>query len=157
VIALEWKAIAPGEGRGEGRALLARMYRAHRGCEMPGIVPEERGKPRFVEDSTCFSISHTKRHVFCAISDRPIGIDAEEIDRTIDLRLAGKILSPEERAQYDTAPDKRLALLKLWVLKEAAAKCSGEGLRGYPKHTDFSLSDPRVTERDGCLLAVVTE
>jgi len=140
-----------------GRDLLARLYREETGQELPAIAIADRGKPYFPASKWHFSISHTKRHVFCALSDRPIGIDAEEIDRTIDLRLAGKILSPEERAQYDTAPDKRLALLKLWVLKEAAAKCSGEGLRGYPKHTDFSLSDPRVTERDGCLLAVVTE
>ena len=140
-----------------GRALLARLYQEETGDNLPDIAIADRGKPYFPHSRWHFSISHTKRHVFCALSDRPIGIDAEEIDRTIDLRLADKILSPEERAQYDAAPDKRLALLTFWVLKEAAAKCSGEGLRGYPKHTDFSLSDPRVTERNGCLLAVVTE
>jgi hypothetical protein len=43
------------------------------------------------------------------------------------------------------------------VLKEAAAKLSGEGLRGYPNHTNFSLEDPRVTETDGCILAVMEE
>ena len=140
-----------------GRALLEALYRTETGCDLPAIAIADRGKPYFPHSRWHFSISHTKRHVFCALSDRPIGIDAEETDRNIDLRLADKILSPEEKTQYDTAPDKRLALLKLWVLKEAAAKCSGEGLRGYPKHTDFSLADPRVTERDGCLLAVVTE
>ena len=140
-----------------GRALLEALYRAETGCDLPAIAIADRGKPYFPASKWHFSISHTKRHVFCALSDRPIGIDAEEIDRTIDLRLADKILSPEERAQYDAAQDKRLALLTFWVLKEAAAKCSGEGLRGYPQHTDFSLADPRVTERDGCLLAVVTE
>ena len=84
-----------------------------------------------------------------------MGIDAEELDRNIDLRLGSKILSPTEKAQFDAAEDPRLALLKFWVLKEAAAKCSGEGLRGYPKDTDFSLDDPRVTEMSGCLVAVV--
>ena len=70
--------------------------------------------------------------------------------------LADKILSPAERAEYDAAADKRRALLTFWVLKEAAAKCTGEGLRGYPNHTSFSLSDPRVTEQSGCLVAVIT-
>ena len=78
-------------------------------------------------------------------------------DRNIDLRLADKILSPTEKQQFDAAEDKRLALLTFWVLKEAAAKCSGEGLRGYPNHTQFSLDDPRVTEIDGCLVAIVEE
>ena len=65
------------------------------------------------------------------------------------------ILSPAEKARFEAAPDKRLALLTFWVLKEAAAKYTGEGLRGYPNHTDFSLDDPRVTQTHGCLLAVI--
>ena len=62
-----------------------------------------------------------------------------------------------EKAQFDSAPDKRLALLRFWVLKEAAAKLSGEGLRGYPSHTAFSLADPRVMEMNGCIVAVLEE
>ena len=155
MIALRWEAVAPGEGHRAGRALLERMYRAHRGKPMPDVVPEQRGKPRFADDPLQFSISHTRAHVFCAISQQPIGIDAEEMDRDIDLRLAGKILSPSEKARFDAATDKRAALLKLWVLKEAAAKCSGEGLRGYPSHTDFMIDDPRILEIDGCYVAVI--
>ena len=60
-----------------------------------------------------------------------------------------------EKAQFDAASDKRKALLTFWVLKEAAAKRSGEGLRGYPNHTHFSLDDPRVTQIDGCIVAVL--
>ena len=155
MIALVHRAIAPGEGHEAGRALLAEAYRAHRGAELPEVVLEERGKPRFAEDPLHFSITHTRNHAFCAISDRPIGIDAEELDRKIDLRLADKILSPTEKAQYDAAPDKRLALLTFWVLKEADGKRTGEGIRGYPNKTAFSLHDPRVQTMEGCLVAVI--
>ena len=155
MIALEYRLIGPGEGHEAGRALLRQMYRAHRGMEMPELVEEEWGKPRFVEDPVHFSISHTRRHVFCALSDRPIGIDAEEQDRSIDLRLADKILSPEEKRRYDLAPDQREALLRFWVLKEAAAKQSGMGLRGYPNHTNFSPDDPAIRIIDGCFVAVI--
>ena len=86
-----------------------------------------------------------------------MGIDAEELDRPIRLALADKILSPSEREQYDRAGEKRIALLTFWVLKEAAAKLEGTGLRGYPNHTAFSLDDPRVQILDGCLVAVLTE
>ena len=157
MIALEYRRIEPGEGHEAGRALLRKMYRDHRGTEMPAVVLEERGKPRFVEDPLEFSISHTRHHVFCALSDRPIGIDAEEADGDMDLRLAKKILSPAEMARYEAAPDKRQTLLRLWVLKEAAAKRSGEGLRGYPNHTDFSPDDPAVRLIDGCFVAVSEE
>ena len=136
-------------------ALLAEMYRNRTGQPMPEILRLPGGKPCFAEGGLHFSVSHTKRRVFCALSDRPVGIDAEELDRDIDPRRADKILSPTERLRYEAQPDKRLALLKLWVLKEAAVKLTGEGLRGYPNKTDFSPDDPRVTVRDNCLVAVI--
>lgn len=144
-------------GHEAGRRLLARLFRQETGRELPPIRVTERGKPFFEGEKLHFSISHTKRHVFCALYDRPVGLDAEEADRQIDLRLADKILSPGERARFDAAADKRLALLSLWVLKEADAKRSGEGLRGYPNRTDFSPEDDRIMKMDGCLVAVLTE
>ena len=145
------------KGHDAGRQLLARLYREETGESLPPISVTERGKPYFETSSLYFSVSHTKKYAFCVLSDRNVGIDAEEKDRHIDLRLAQKILSPMEKQQFDTAEDQRLALLRFWVLKEAAAKATGEGLRGYPNKTNFSLNDPRVTEMDGCLVAVITE
>jgi len=155
MLALEYRQIQSRDGHEAGRALLRQMVQSLTGQPMPPIATGPRGKPCFAGSDLHFSISHTKEHVFCALSDRPIGIDAEEADRDISLKLARKILSACELAQYEAAPDKRTALLTFWVLKEAAAKCSGQGLRGYPNHTDFSLEDPRVTTIDGCLVAVI--
>ena len=155
MIALRGLPIAPGEGHGAGRALLEEMVVAYTGKPMPPIGVTERGKPFFTDGSLHFSISHSKSHVFCALSNQPIGIDAEEADRAISPALAEKILSPGEYAQWQQAPDPRIALLTFWVLKEAQAKYSGEGLRGYPNHTDFSLADTRVQLLDGCLVAVI--
>lgn len=152
------KTISPGQtGHEAGRDLLAALYRQHTGKPLPAIAVSGRGKPYFPDSPLRFSISHTRHHVFCALSEKPIGIDAEELDRDINLRLAEKILSPAEKAQFDTAADKRLALLTFWVLKEAQAKRTGDGLRGYPSQTNFSLDDPRVQILDGCLLAVIEE
>ena len=147
--------IEPGEGHTAGRQLLRKLYFEQTGEEMPEISIKEGGKPYFTNGPWHFSISHTDRHAFCALSLCPIGIDAEEKDRQVKPGLAKRILSPGEFAQYELAEDKNLALLKFWVLKEAAAKATGEGLRGYPNHTCFSLDDPRVTEIDGCLVAVL--
>ena len=144
-------------GHEAGRILLKKLWDAHVGGEFPEIAIEERGKPYFVNSPWHFSISHTKRRVFCILAETPVGIDAEETDRDINLRLAEKILSPAERVHFDAAADKRLALLRFWVLKEAAAKLTGEGLRGYPNHTDFSPEDPRIREMEGCLVAVLTD
>ena len=144
-------------GHKAGLLLLGQMYRQKTGKPLPAILRSPRGKPYFADSGVHFSISHTPRRVFCALADRPIGIDAEETDRNVDLRLAEKILSPTEFTQYAQAEDKRRALLKFWVLKEAAAKCTGEGLRGYPNTTDFSLNDPRLQILDDCFVAVFEE
>ena len=144
-------------GHEAGRQLLERMYREHTGKPLPEILVTDRGKPYFADRSLHFSISHTRKHAFCALSENNVGVDAEELDRDINLRLAEKILSPGEKGQFDAALDKRKALLTFWVLKEASVKLSGEGLTGYPNHTDFSLGHPGVTEMAGCLVAVLEE
>lgn len=144
-------------GHAAGRALLADMYREKTGEALPEMLVTDRGKPYFADGSLHFSISHTKRRVFCVLSENPVGIDAEETDRDIDLRLAEKILSENEKRRYHAATDERRTLLRFWVLKEALAKASGEGLRGYPNGTDCDPFDPRIIETDGCFVAVVQE
>jgi len=150
--------IQPGQtGHEAGRKLLEKMYWELMAEPMPPIAVTERGKPYFTEGDLHFSISHTPRHVFCAIAECPVGVDAEELDRNVNLKLADKILSDRERQQYERAEDPREALLVFWVLKEAAAKCSGEGLQGYPSDTNFYLYDPRVMIRNGCVVAAIEE
>ncbi len=104
-------ALAGRTGHEAGRALLAALYREETGHELPPIAVKAGGKPYFPGSDWHFSISHTPRRAFCALSRREIGIDAEELDRNVNLALAEKILSPGERVQFDAAPDKRRALL----------------------------------------------
>lgn len=143
-------------GHVAGRYLLEQLYREATGEPLPPILLTERGKPYLESGKWHFSISHTPKHAFCVLAECNVGLDAEEADRPIRLELAEKILSPSEKAQFDRAEDPRKALLTFWVLKEALAKLSGEGLQGYPNGTDFRLDDPRVMERDGCIVAVLT-
>ena len=150
---LLYKQLNGRDGHTAGRELLEELW----GKPLPEIAHTQLGKPYFVESSMHFSISHTPKHVFCVLSDKPVGIDAEEQDRNIRLELAEKILSPTELAQFAKAADPRAALLKFWVLKEAAGKCTGEGMQPWPNHTAFSLDDPRIQEIDGCYVAVIEE
>ena len=145
------------DSRVAGKLLLAQMYEELTGEEMPPIEKTPRGKPYFPGSNLHFSITHTKTTVFCAISDVPLGIDAEDLNRKVSPTLAQKLLSPAEFAQYEAVPaeERNEALLRFWVLKEAEAKCSGLGLRGYPDHTDFDLNDPRVSKIGDCIVAVI--
>ena len=152
-----WMRLDGCSGHEAGRQLLSELYRQETGVDCPPVLVSPRGKPFFEDSALHFSISHTKKHAFCVLSPVPVGIDGEEMDRKVNLRLADKILSPQEHCRYEAAKDKRRALLRLWVLKEAAAKLSGEGLQGYPDHTDFDPEDDRIFEIDGCYVAVLEE
>ena len=154
---LAYRRIEPGQGHEAGRQLLAQLYGEAFGKPLPPVLVQPQGKPYLSDGSAHFSISHTKRHVFCVLSDKPVGIDAEERDRDIDLRLADKILSPGEKQRFAAATNPRQALLRLWVLKEAGVKCTGQGLRGYPNGTDYSPDDPRIQVIDGCFVAIIEE
>lgn len=155
---LAGRELAGRRGHEVGRELLRELYLAETGCNtLPEIVITERGKPCFAEGKYHFSITHTPEHVFCALSDRPVGIDAEELTRFVVPSLAGRVLSPGEMEQYQGSADPHRAILTFWVLKEAAVKLTGQGLQGYPNDTDFRLDDPRVREWMGCLVAVMTE
>ena len=152
---LAWQALQGQDGHAVGRRLLAELYAIHVGLPLPEILTGDRGKPCFATGNWHFSISHSKNHAFCVLADRPVGIDAEEADRNIHLSIAPKILSPGELRQYEASEDPRDTLLRFWVLKEASAKRTGEGIGFHPRHTDFTLPDERITEIDGCLVAVV--
>ena len=154
---LAWEQLDGRSGHEAGRQLLAKLYKQETGETLPEIKLTKQGKPCFSDSGWHFSISHTKNHVFCALSQRNLGIDAEEIGRTIDLRLAEKILSPAEKARYDAAPDKQAALLRFWVLKEAYAKLLGAGWGNYLHSTAFDPFDPRIQIIDGCYVAILEE
>lgn len=152
---LRYKKLMGQTGHEAGRQLLREMYREKTGEEMPQIFATPRGKPYFAEGDLHFSISHTKSYVFCALSDNPIGIDAEEQNRDVKRSLAEKILSPYEYTQYEKAADKKKALLTFWVLKEAQGKKTGMGINGFPNHTNFDLSDPRVQTIENHFVAII--
>lgn len=146
-----------GFGHAAAWELLQRMYREETGEKMPEVRIGRYGKPFFVEGPYYFSLAHTDTHAFCVLDTIPVGVDAEDLDRHVQLSVASKVLSPSELAQFEKAADKRRALLTFWVLKEARVKCSGKGLQGFPNDTSFSLDDKRVREMGGCLVAVVTQ
>ena len=150
---LRWQRLTDNSGHEAGVALLADLFRAETGRELPAIARTPQGKPYFPGEALHFSISHTKHHVFCCLAAENVGIDAEEIGRKIDPALKNRFCSPDEQAQIQTEDD----LLRLWVLKESYAKFTGRGIGNYLKTTDFSPNDPRIQIIDGCYVAVFTE
>lgn len=150
---LAWTRLDGKNGHDAAYQLLAQLV----GAPLPEIQRTPRGKPYFPGENLHFSVSHTANHAFCCVSDRNVGIDAEEMGRRIDLRLADRLLSPAEKALFDVAENKRDCLLRLWVLKESYAKLTGRGYGNYLKETRFSPEDPEIQIIDGCYVAVLEE
>lgn len=122
-------------GEGLARQMLA---------ELLGIAPQdltftvnENGKP--LVEGAFFSISHSGELVGCAVSDRPVGLDIEEI-RDVPERL-GRVLD----GQWQT-PE---AFFRLWTRREAAIKCRGDRLSAWKSCGEEGLSFTSIAVPQG--------
>ena len=152
---LLWERLDGKNGHEVGRQLLTSLYRAQTGNDLPELAVTSLGKPYFVDSPWHFSISHTKKHAFCVLSRKNVGLDAEEIGRRVSDALMERYLSPAERSRLGENPQD--AALRLWVLKEAEGKRTGKGIGDWMKNTDFSPDCGKIQEIDGCYVAVLED
>lgn len=105
----------------------------------------ETGKPFLLsEPSIFFSLSHAGTYAGCVISDTPVGLDIENMEKSLFLPerehlflgTAQKCMSMAEWKCFETEQKKRECFLEYWTKKEAYSKYIGKGLS-----MDFSLID----------------
>ena len=97
--------------------------------ENPVFEYDEGGKPTLKGHSEIhFNLSHCAKAVACVVADRPVGIDVEETCRYKD-SLARYAMNDEEYNQITRSDNPALTFTKLWTMKEALLKYTGEGLR----------------------------
>lgn len=75
-----------------------------------------------------FNLSHCRRGIMCVIDDMPIGCDIEEIESTLDIDLCHVCFNDNEVAGITSAADSCVAFTKLWTMKEAVLKLTGDGI-----------------------------
>lgn len=81
--------------------------------------------PRLLGGAGWLGLSHSGAGLLMAYSPRPIGVDLERSDRPLQARaLSDRFFPLAERLQLAGLPEARLreAVLRSWVLKEAAIK-----------------------------------
>ena len=106
----------------------------------------EKKKP--LADNCYVSISHCEHMVAVCISDKPVGIDIEKInrDRAVD-KIANRFYHGKELSYFkeNHTPD---AFFEIWTKKEAYSKIGGEGVGEIYKGFDvFSLEDYTFTTK----------
>jgi hypothetical protein len=106
-------------GSAFGVSLLAAAYDDYAGKPLPKIIRLLSGKPFSSDDPEYhFSISHSKTHVLCALSEQPVGVDTET-HRFIKQSTIEKLATPGELAG--------LTFFDIWVLRESLYKLTGKG------------------------------
>lgn len=117
------------------------------------FVEEPNGKPSAQRGGrpapVSFNLSHANGMVGVAMvaqSDVPVGFDLERFDRKIELELADRYFRPEEvKWLASLPPDERPGgFLRLWTLKEALIKATGEGLSRELDSFWFEVFPPRL-------------
>ena len=110
--------------------LLKKALREEYGLtENPLFEYGPHGKPFIVgHPEIHFSLSHCREAVACAVSDRPVGIDVESVQRYRE-SLAQYTMNEQEQQQIAAAERPDVAFIRLWTMKEARLKLTGEGSR----------------------------
>lgn len=101
--------------------------------EKPVFEYGEHGKPSIIgHPDIHFNLSHCREAAVCVISDRPVGVDIESI-RSYKDSLVRYTMNDVEIAQITQSSHPEEAFTRLWTMKEAVLKLSGEGLRNDMK------------------------
>jgi 4'-phosphopantetheinyl transferase len=77
-------------------------------------------------------LSHCREAAICVLSDRPVGVDIESI-REFRESLARYTMNESELHQILQSDTPAEAFIRLWTMKEATLKRSGEGIRNNMK------------------------
>lgn len=114
--------------------LLKRALRTEYGLTAsPVFGYGEHGKPFIVgHPEIHFNLSHCREAVACVVSDRPVGIDVESVRQYKD-SLARYTMNDDELRLIAEAERPDVAFTRLWTMKEARLKLTGEGIRNDMK------------------------
>jgi len=96
--------------------------------ENPLFEYGEHGKPQLTgHPGVFFNMSHCKDAVVCAVSNRPVGVDVESIGRYKE-SLVGYTMNDEECSRIMGSGHPEVEFIRLWTMKEALLKLTGEGI-----------------------------
>ncbi len=110
--------------------LLLRHALREQGCDVSGpllIGTGEHGKPFLIGGRYCFNLSDSGELLLCALSDREIGADIQELT-SFNEAVVRRFFAPDEAESVCSAADRDDAFTALWTKKESWCKALGAGL-----------------------------
>ncbi len=122
----------------------------------PAIVYTDKGKPYLPDHPDIhFNISHCPRGCVCAVSDKPVGVDIQDI-RPFSQDIANRCCSAEELLLLKQSADPTVYFTRMWAMKESYLKMTGEGIaQSLPTiDTTGAYSAIHTTYTNNCYIAV---
>ena len=139
--------------------LLCEGLRREYGISQPPVFEYgEHGKPAIVgHPEIHFNMSHCREAAICVLSDKPVGVDIESIGRYKE-SLARYTMNDAEMELIERAERREVAFVRLWTLKEAVLKLSGDGIRNDMKHVLEGLKNEKtvINEKKGYIYSVIS-
>ena len=142
---------------GQNQFLLTRLFLREALARYTGIAPRDidiartpNGKPFLANTSAPlhFNLSHTSNVAALAVSAQgELGVDIEILEERNFLRIAHRYFHAKEVEQLQSCNETERATLffKLWTLKEAFLKATGEGIANGLNKVSFSFGEDSIT------------
>lgn len=127
--------------------LLRYTLKKHFGIEgaLVEFEQNEYGKPALKGNQDIkFNLSHSGNWVICAVSDKDVGVDVEEIKEK-ELDIAKRFFAPCEYQYIKNSHNPSEKFFTYWTLKESYVKAEGKGMSIPFDSFSFSLEP----EEDG--------
>ncbi len=98
------------------------------------------------------NLSHSGNYAICVASDHSVGCDIEQINPSVNLKLARRFFT-EGEADFVSASDNSVeTFFRLWTLKESFMKCLGQGFARPLNSFEIGFEDGKaksLMEADG--------
>ena len=117
-------------------SLLDDMLKEHLGPISFTVLKNENGKPYVNLEGVHFSLSHTNGLAVCAIADKPIGIDCEQIvakSKEDIQKFAKRFFVENEICFLENGGFSPFDFFKVWTGKEATIKKRGSNMSEIKK------------------------
>lgn len=111
-----------------GAGLLLADILTQRGISMETLHTEDNGKP--VADGVHFNLAHSGNMVICAVGNRQVGCDIEQL-KSVSTTMGVRIFSDAERRRLAQLSKEAYLreFYRIWTMKESYVKMTGIGLR----------------------------
>lgn len=135
--------------------LLLYALRENYGINVPKMSYGRYGKPYLTDyPDIYFNISHCPKGCVCAVSDKEIGVDIQDI-RPFSWDIAKRVCCENELKMLEHADDRAMVFTKIWSMKESYVKMTGKGIASISSvNTTVIRNGIMIFEKDIFVISV---